>query len=294
MILLFFLFTQEIDYEYLYYSATILEVQFKEEKDSAFAKLVELAQDSLYADTTIEFLISKFDSKHGRERHGLKNLFMEFGKPAVKHIIAHLNYRGSDEESRALKQSLWVLGEIGGEEYIDAVSALLGDEQWQVRSGAYTTLGKSESPQARQYILRGLEDVDPSVRKSAFHALTAVATDADMELLIGGLNDPSYSVRYAAVKGLVSLGDTVIPSLFEVFGTHDRVDFFAARVLGELDSLDFDRSPLYEHSQREVRFAYYDACTDTHHLNQAQQVEKNERLKAYLRRKIVHLTADDN
>ncbi|KPK67718.1 hypothetical protein AMJ87_12950 [candidate division WOR_3 bacterium SM23_60] len=293
MILLFFLLTQDIDYEYLYYSATVLEVQFKDEKDSAFAKLIELARDSLYADTTMNFLISKFDSKHGRERHGLKDIFVEIGEPAVEHIIAHIAYRGSDEESRALKQSLWVLGEIGGETYIDAVSAWITDEQWQVRSGAYATLGKSESPKARPYVLHGLDDTDPSVRKSAFYALTEIATDNDIEVLIHGLDDPSYGVRYAAVTGLVNLGGIVIEPLFRVFGNNDITDFFAARVLGELDSLDFDRSLLYAHPRAEVRFAYYDACTDTHHLKEALETEKNERLKAYLQRKIVHLDLND-
>jgi len=292
MILLFFVLTLDIDYEYLYYSATILEVQFKDEKDSAFAKLVELAQDSLYADTTMNFLISKFDSKHGRERHGLKDLFVEIGEPAVKYIIAHIDYRGSDEESRALKQSLWVLGEIGGEAYIDAVSTFINDEQWQVRSGAHTALGKSESPEARPYVLHGLDDADPSVRKSAFYALNEIATENEIEVLIHGLDDPSYGVRSAAVKGLVKLGDTVITPLFTVFGQDDITDFFVARVLGALDSLDFDRSPLYEHPRTEVRFAYYDACSDTQHLTEALETEENERLKAYLQRKIVHLARE--
>ncbi len=290
MILLFFLLTQNIGYEYLYYSATILEVQFKDEKDSAFAKLIELARDSLYADTTMNFLISKFDSKHGRERHGLKDLFVELGEPAVEYIVAHIDYRGSDEESRALKQSLWVLGEIGGEAYIDAVGEFTNDKLWQVRSGAYTTLGKSESPKARPYVLHGLDDADPSVRKSAFYALNEIATDNEIDVLIHGLGDPSYGVRYAAVKGLVNLGDAVIAPLFEIFGNDDFTDFFVARVLGELNSLDFDRSPLHTHPKTEVRFAYYDACTDTHHLKEAQKSEENERLKAYLQRKIMYLS----
>lgn len=292
MILLFFLLTQDIDYEYLYYSATILEVQFKDEKDSAFAKLIELARDSLYADTTMNFLISKFDSKHGRERHGLKDIFVELGEPAVEYIVAHINYRGSDEESRALKQSFWVLGEIGGEAYIDAVGSFINDEQWQVRSGAYTALGKSESPKARPYVLHGLDDADPSVRKSAFCALTEIATDNEIDVLIQGLGDSSYGVRYAAVKGLVNLGDTVIEPLFGIFGDDEFTDFFVARVLGALDSLDFDRSPLYAHPQQAVRFAYYNTCADTQHLKEAQKSEENEHLKAYLQRKIVHLVSE--
>ncbi len=289
MILLFFLLAQDIDYEQLYYAATILEVQFKDERDSAFARLVELAQDSLYADTTMHFLVSKFDSKHGRERHGLKDLFVVLGEPAVAHIIAHIDYRGSDAESRALTQSLWVLGEIGGDTYVDAVSAFISDEQWQVRSGAYTALGKSESPRARPYVLRGVDDDDPSVRKSAFYALSEIATDSDLGVLIQGLRDSSYGVRYAAVKGLVNLKDTVIVPLFEIFGDDDFTDFYIARVLGALDSLDFDRAPLSAHPRTEVRFAFYDACADVQTLKKALESEENERLKAYLQRKIGHL-----
>lgn len=292
MILLFFLFTQDIDYEYLYHSATILEVQFQDERDSAFAKLVELAQDSLHADTTMNFLISKFDTKHGRERHGLKNIFVEIGEAAVPYITAKFDYRGSDEESRALKQCLWVLGEIGGATYVDAVGELINDEQWQVRSGAYAALGKSESPDALPYILPGLSDTDPSARKSAYYALVKIATNEEMDVLMRGLDDPFYGVRYAAVKGLVNLGDTVIEPLLREFGTDARKDFFIARVLAAFDTLDNDWSRVYRHPSSSVRFAFYDACTDTSCLRTALLQETDERMKAFLARKIMQFSQD--
>lgn len=290
MILLLFILAQDFDFEHLYHSATILEVQFQEEKDSAFAKFVELAQDSLFADTTMNFLISKFDTKHGRERHGLKDIFIEIGEPAVPYITAKFDYRGSDEQSRALKQCLWVLGEIGGTTYVDAVGELIHDEQWQVRSGAYATLGKSESPDVLPYILPGLSDTDPSARKSAYYALITIAANKEMDVLIRGLGDPFYGVRYAAVKGLASLGDTVIEPLLKEFGADAHKDFFIARVLAAFDTLDIDWSCVYEHPSPPVRFAFYDACTDTACLHKAQGQETDERLRAYLARKIMQFS----
>ena len=75
MIFLLFIINQNIDFEDFFDKATTSLVQFQAVKDSAFEKLVKMGRDSLLTDTTIDFLISKFDTKSGRERHTLKDIF---------------------------------------------------------------------------------------------------------------------------------------------------------------------------------------------------------------------------
>ena len=80
-----------------------------------------MGKDPATADTTIVFLLSKFDTKSSIERHTLKDILKEIGISAVKWIVHKLEYRGSDDEARALKQSLWVLGEIGGVVVVEVI-----------------------------------------------------------------------------------------------------------------------------------------------------------------------------
>jgi HEAT repeat protein len=203
MILIFFVLCDiEVDLERLYDQATTRLVSFQTVKDSAMEKFVTLGTNPASSDTTIKFLLSKFDTKSSVARHTLKDILKEIGIPAVKWIVHDLGYRGSDEEARSLKQSLWVLGEIGDSQIIESVARFIHDKSWSVRSSAYTALGKSNSDKAIDYLLDGLDDTVSLVRKSAFHALSALAAERELPHLLRGLSDIFYGVRYAALSGV--------------------------------------------------------------------------------------------
>lgn len=198
-----------LDLQALYDKATTGLVNFQSVKDSAVAEFVELGSDPSTTDTVVAFLVSKFDTKSSVERHTLKNILKEIGETAIEGIVARIDYRGSDAEARALKQSLWVLGEIGGVRIIEPAVRFVDDVDWSVRSGAYTTLAKSCSYAAMPHIYRGLDDTVALVRKSAFHAMSVTATEREVAYLVRGLGDPFYGVRYAALSGLREVGTTV-------------------------------------------------------------------------------------
>ncbi|MGD8978800.1 MAG: HEAT repeat domain-containing protein [candidate division WOR-3 bacterium] len=203
MILLLFLCCNiGVDLEHLYDLATTRLVSFRTVKDSAMQEFVSLASDSQTQETTVVFLLSKFDTKSAVERHTLKDIFKLIGESAIPLIVNELDYRGSDAESRSLKQSLWVLGEIGTAQIVEPVALYIHDEQWSVRSGAYTALGKSRSVAAIDYVLEGVDDSVTLVRKSAYHALSELATEQQLPHLLRGLSDPFYGVRYAALSGV--------------------------------------------------------------------------------------------
>ncbi len=195
-----------MDFELLYDRATTGLVNYQALKDSAVAAFVALGKDSSTSDTALSFLVSKFDTKSSVERHTLKNILTEIGDVAIKEIALHIDYRGSDEEARALKQSLWVLGEIGGEQVVSCVVRFINDAEWSVRSGAFTALGKSGSYRALPHLCEGLSDTVALVRKSAYHGLAEIATEREVAYLTDGLYDPFYGVRYAALSGLRRVG----------------------------------------------------------------------------------------
>lgn len=289
MILLLFALSQDIDFEDLYNKATTLLVQFQTEKDSAFDMLVALGQDTLTADTTIDFLVSNFDTKSSVERHRIKDIFKKISTPAINGIVKKIDYRGEDEESRSLKQSLWVLGEIGGDEIVEPVARFIKDEQWQIRSGAYTALGKSESKNALPYIIQGIDDSISLVRKSAYYGLSRVATEHEIPYLIYGLDDEFYGVRYAAVAGLLKIGEKAFNLLIEKIGENSLKDYFIFKTLSQLNIDVGEKKKIIKYLDKKeapIRLLIYDGFEGKFISKSFIELEHNELLKNYIIKKI--------
>lgn len=281
MIFLIFLLNQHVDYVDLYNKATTSLVTFEAQRDSAVQTLIELGKDSLLGNTTVRFLVSKFDTKSSIERHTIKNILKEIGTSAIHEILEQIDYRGSDEESRSLKQSLWVLGEIGGDEIVEPVARFIDDSYWQIRSGAHTALGKSQSEAALPHILRGLTDSISVVRKSAFYALSQIATEDELYYLIDGLDDEFYGVRYAAAEGLKKLGIVVVQPLVEAISSDAVSNYFIVEVLKHISAEDQLKLSITSESPA-LRYSIYRAIDNTDFLKDLLQHETHPLLKTFL------------
>jgi hypothetical protein len=275
---------QEIDFEDLYAKAATSLVQFQAEKEAAFAVLVELGTDSLYADTLIAFLVSKFDTKIARERHCLKDILKKIGEPAIRDIVRNLKYRGEDEEARSLKQSLWVLGEIGGDSIVDAVADFIGDEQWQVRSSAFTALGKSVSTKARPYILRGLTDSIQVVRKSAYYALSQIAAESDIDLFVEGLDDEFYGVRQVATQGLENIGAACTSPLIGQLGANTLMDYYIIKALSRISDIT-EYIDFVLKTDPGARLCFYETVQDEQLIPRLIELENDVFLRNFLENK---------
>jgi HEAT repeat protein len=283
MILIFFILCDfDLDLEHLYDQATTRLVNFQTIKDSAMHEFVLLAADSVYRETTMLFLLSKFDTESSVERHTLKDILTEIGDPAVDLIVSKLDYRGSDGEARSLKQSLWVLGEIGSAQIVEPIARFIHDEDWAVRSGAYTALGKSGSPEAIVHVLEGLADSVALVRKSAFYTLSEIATERELPHLMRGLSDDFYGVRYAALSGIRRLKVQVSAPVG--LTDRDRTDYF---LVASLDSAGM--AYLFNEYTRSlspaVRKSMYDVLAESL-LERALSKESHPLLKEYLKQRI--------
>lgn len=283
MILLLFLCCElGVDLEHLYDLATTRLVSFRTVKDSAMQEFASLAQDPQKGETTVVFLLSKFDTKSAVERHTLKDIFKQIGDPAIPLIVHNLDHRGSDLESRSLKQSLWVLGEIGGALIVEPVARYTRDGQWSVRSGAYTALGKSRSHDALNHVLHGLDDPVSVVRKSAYHALSEIASAQELTQLLRGLSDHFYGVRYAALSGIRRLRP--IGELSMILTDDELRDYFTVAALDSSEVLYIFNENILAASPA-VRKVVYSMLGESQ-LEQALQKETHPLLKAYLKRKI--------
>jgi len=283
VVILLFIVDINIDLEVLYDKATTRLVSFQIVKDSAVEELVSLGKHPSTADTVLAFLVSKFDTKSSVERHTLKNILQEIGTPAIKWITSKMDYRGSDAEARSLKQSLWVLGEIGSEQIIEPVTHFSSDRAWTVRSGAFTALGKSKSYRILPYVIEGLDDTVALVRKSAYYALGEIATEYELHYLLHGLEDDFYGVRYAALSGIkrVGFGEAW---LAEELSGNDIKDYFMIYALTDLD-IEYGIEGYVQSVSPATRKAVYDVLTEPL-LIEALERENHPLLKQYLKKKI--------
>ena len=273
----------DIDLETLYDEATTRLVSFQAVRDSAIEEFVRMGKDPSTSDTTIIFLVSKFDTKSSIARHTLKDILKEIGTSAVKWIVDKLDYRGSDGEARSLKQSLWVLGEIGGAEIVEPAARFIDDESWAVRSGAFTTMGKSKSYEAIHFVLNGLMDTVAPVRKSAYYALSEIATEREFLNLLDGLADDYYGVRYAALSGIVRLNPQPALLLAEL-GDDESKNYFVLSVLAGIET-DYDSLHVISAFSPATRKAFYDILPDRVLVRYLKH-ETHPLLKTYLNKKI--------
>jgi HEAT repeat protein len=280
----FLLFSHvDVDLEQLYQTATTRLVNFSAAKDSAMQEFVLLGTDSLTSDTTIRFLVSKFDTKSSVERQTLKDILKDIGPRAIKWIVRGLDGRGSDDEARSLKESLWILGEIGGVHIVEPVAPYINDSAWAVRSAAFTALGQSKSYEAINYVIKGLVDSIALVRKSSYYALSELATEREMPFLLTGLSDEFYGVRYAALSGIRRLGACEF-LIFEHLGGSETNDYFyvAAMAGSEVEHLFDDRFWPTSPSTRKAMYEILPARA----LQRALNKESHPLLKAFLTRRL--------
>lgn len=294
MIVLIFLLSQPFDLEVLYNTATTLLVQFQNEQKISFDSLIVLGQDSVYAETTLAYLVDQFDTKSAIERHRLKDIFKAIGPSAIPAITERIEERGEDGENRRLKQSLWVLGEIGGDSIVQPVGHFIGDTSWHIRSSAFTALGKSQAAAARDFIVKGLSDSIAPVRKSAYYALSEIATEQDLARFMQGINDPYYGVRYSALHGLMQLDTLAYESLAENVHTSAYKSFFGIYGLCSVMSSSQVCCEIVQKGPGHVRFIVYSLSKDVEMLQKYLEQEGDQLLRNCILRRIGELEDDVN
>jgi len=143
-------------------------------------------------------------------------------------VIARADAPGREEVATAL-------GEIGGEEVLPALLALLADENARVRRHAAEALKRAGLAASVQPLCRTLEDdPEPRVREHAAEALGRLGDRRAVEPLCRVLRaDDDARVREHAAEALGHLGDErALPALVEAMNDpHPRVSRHAAEAV---------------------------------------------------------------
>ncbi len=161
------------------------------------------------AEVGIEAALRALETGDEAARQAATQALVERGQAAIAPLATLLETAG-DGETRCW--AAWVLGHIGGEAAVDALSRGLADADSAVRSSVALALGDTGAAQAVVPLLQLLDDESALVRQCAAGALEKIGERA-VDVLIDALQHGSLPVRVGAARVLARLApeEAVIP-----------------------------------------------------------------------------------
>jgi HEAT repeat protein len=119
-------------------------------------------------------------------------------------VIEALSASVNDEAWQVREQAVFALGHKGGGEadVVKPLIAALKHEDSRVRAGAAGSLWHCADSGAFDPLMEALKDEDPKVRKNVANTLGNRAGDREVQLLIAARNDPDVRVREGVRRAL--------------------------------------------------------------------------------------------
>jgi HEAT repeat protein len=147
---------------------------------------------------------------------------------AVPSLIAHLE----DPDERVGLYIAQALVELAPPEVVPLLQAPLLRADTGGRWRAAYVLGERKEPRAVSVLARALKDEEVLVARTAAEALSKIGTVAAITALIGSLTSERPAEVFAAMNGLLALGDAAVPALVKALEAADgHVELHASQVL---------------------------------------------------------------
>jgi HEAT repeat protein len=147
---------------------------------------------------------------------------------AVPSLIAHLE----DPDERVGLYIAQALAELAPPEVVPLLQAPLLRADASGRWRAAYVLGERKESRAVSVLARALKDDEVLVARTAAEALSRIGTTAAITALIGSLVSERPSEVFAAMNGLLALGDAAVPALAQALEAADgHVELHASQVL---------------------------------------------------------------
>lgn len=224
----------------LFLRASSSALQFEAMRQPSRRLLIKNHEES------IPYLVTRLDTDDARERHGLEDVLIKIGDPAVDPLIEALERElERADTSRGARLAAGILGRIGE---VRALVPLIGARahvDWKVRAAVAGALGRIGGAGATPGLVELLGDENEIVRQSTAVGLSRVAESAgDDELernavdaLLEALEDTYYSVRYSAARAIAAAGDPALEPLVELAARGEgTATILAVQALGEIGS----------------------------------------------------------
>jgi HEAT repeat protein len=162
-----------------------------------------LAKMGIYA---VPRLVDKMKTQDAREMQTLEDVFKLMGHPAVPHLGDALG----NENVYRRRLAARVLGEIKDSSSVDGLLKYVKDDDYRMRAGCISALGKIGHHKAAGPAREALRDSDYLVRTAAAVALSFLKDSTSVIALIKALSDEYYGVRYSAAQALSNVGKQAV------------------------------------------------------------------------------------
>jgi hypothetical protein len=155
------------------------------------------------------------ESQSRRNRRMLAEAIAELCKGNPHQLAPHL----SDPRWYVVRNTVHILGWIGGNDIVGMLDGALRHGDVRVRQEAVAALGQADHRLARPLLLRMLDTPDPKLFSMVLHQLSAERDPSTARLLLVMLQDPEFEqrtpeARRAVYSALSSTGgDEVLPEL---------------------------------------------------------------------------------
>ncbi len=158
-------------------------------------------------------------------------------------VVAQVSPLLKDDET-AVRMSVLEILKRTGSTNLNAITALLDDENEDVRTYGCEILTELKDPSTISHLIRILHEDEENVRNAACMALGQFHRDEAVEALLGALSDTAW-VKFSAIYGLGNIGsEKAISSLLRMFREEEEeialaccevlTSFHDDRILGEV------------------------------------------------------------
>lgn len=198
-------------------------------------ELVDWARDRLFeiSKPAIEYAFTdKINTDSPLELRAMKWLAKKLKEEARPYLSEGLR---SDVDT-IIKNSLWLVGEIGDSLLVDSVLGLADHKDFRIRSQAIRTIGKIGDSTVTKVLLNHVDDKVEIVRIKVCEALGGIRDERSVDDLADLLLDEFFTVRYAAVNALTKIGR---PSVKPLIKRIKSEPYLVIEVLGNV-GMDLD------------------------------------------------------
>ncbi len=195
---------------------TLKKALYCKDEDIAYFSIIALGQ---IRTLTCAKILLDFLKKHKFYRYKIVSILESFPPDIADEVIKLTE----DKDHSVRLWAIRLLSKLKAVQYIKKVEHLAADESEEVRAAACECLGALGSKEARDVLIRRLQDDLWLVRSQAIRALSKVMGKECLPDIIGKINDASLSVLESVKDVLIEHIDAAMPYLENVLSGKDEV-----------------------------------------------------------------------
>lgn len=204
-------------------------------------------------DQSIELILSALiEAPDAVIRRNLFNTALMFGKRIIPLVEKYF----ASDQWYVVRQMVSLLGELGDPASIDAIISAYGNPDVRIKKEALKSLARIQSPRSKDFLLKAIEEEDPSLVAQAVISLGMLRDSSAVEPIgrIALKWEPfadNQDPKKEAIKALGIIGDArAVPFLAKVlskkawFGKriNEEVRLLAANALGMIQNPEADKT----------------------------------------------------